>query len=277
VQFRDFIQNLESPYREESLFRYTLRLLFAAFLMEVMCHMFPFFAVLKTGLFNMLSPSEIVVVSYVVLKMMWLKFLIIWRFFRLWALCDGMNPPENMIRCMSNNHSLEGFWRGWHASFNKWILKYIYIPLGGTQSKVWSVWLIFLFVAIWHDFEIKLISWGALNSLFLVVEAIGKRISKTSTYCSLPHLAQYSLEVISGAAYIFVLVGVNMIGYAVGIGGLTTILTKLNSKEGYLVLSYSYGVLLIGVSIMRYYDRLLTRYSNNSASTLRTMTSRKED
>lgn len=273
IQYRDFLHHLESPYREESLFKYTVRLLFAVSLMEFMSHMFPFFAVLKTGLFNMLSPSEIVVVSYMTLKMMWLKFLIIWRFFRLWALIDGMNPPENMIKCMSNNHSLEGFWRGWHASFNKWILKYMYIPLGGTQSKIWSVWLIFLFVAIWHDLEVKLISWGALNSLFLVVEAIGRRISKASAYCSLPHFARYALEVTSGAAYIFVLVGVNMIGYSVGIGGLTSILTKLNSKEGCLVLSYSYGILLIGVCIMQYYDRLLVRFSNNLSMT----TNRKDD
>jgi len=30
---------------------------------------------------------------FVLLKLMWLKFLIIWRFFRLWALMDGVETP----------------------------------------------------------------------------------------------------------------------------------------------------------------------------------------
>jgi protein-cysteine N-palmitoyltransferase HHAT len=54
---------------------------------------------------------------------MWLKFLLIWRFFRLWALADGVLPPENQVRCMSNNQSLGQFWKGWHASFNLWIVR----------------------------------------------------------------------------------------------------------------------------------------------------------
>ena len=36
--------------------------------------------------------------------------------FRLWALVDGVDAPENMLRCISNNTSISGFWRGWHAN-----------------------------------------------------------------------------------------------------------------------------------------------------------------
>lgn len=31
--------------------------------------------------------------------------------------------------------------------------RYIYIPLGGSQRKLLNVWVIFTFVAIWHDLE----------------------------------------------------------------------------------------------------------------------------
>ena len=34
---------------------------------------------------------------YTILLIMWLKFLVIWRVFRFWALCDGVEPPENMM------------------------------------------------------------------------------------------------------------------------------------------------------------------------------------
>jgi D-alanyl-lipoteichoic acid acyltransferase DltB (MBOAT superfamily) len=48
----------------------------------------------------------------------------------------GINAPENMTRCMTNNYNLEQFWKGWHSSFNKWIVRYLYIPLGGAQNRM---------------------------------------------------------------------------------------------------------------------------------------------
>lgn len=53
-----------------------------------------------------------------------LQLLLTWRFFRLWALADGMEPVENMIRCMANNYSAAGFWRGWHRSYNQWLIRW---------------------------------------------------------------------------------------------------------------------------------------------------------
>jgi len=40
------------------------------------------------------------------------------------------------------------FRRGWHSSFNKWLVRYIYMPMGGRSARYVSVWLIFLFVAL---------------------------------------------------------------------------------------------------------------------------------
>lgn len=54
------------------------------------------------------------------------QLLVIWRFFRLWALLDGIDTPENMVRCMANNYSTLGFWRSWHRSYNLWLLRYDY-------------------------------------------------------------------------------------------------------------------------------------------------------
>ncbi len=36
-----------------------------------------------------------------------LQFLVIWRFFRMWALVDGIQVPENMLRCICNNYDIE--------------------------------------------------------------------------------------------------------------------------------------------------------------------------
>ena len=37
-----------------------------------------------------------------------LGWQLIWRFFRLWALLDGVDTIENMARCMSNNYTISG-------------------------------------------------------------------------------------------------------------------------------------------------------------------------
>jgi protein-cysteine N-palmitoyltransferase HHAT len=52
------------------------------------------------------------------------------------------------------------------------MLRYMYVPLGGKTTQIWNVWPIFLFVAIWHDIEPKLLAWGGLNSLFYILEVL---------------------------------------------------------------------------------------------------------
>merc|ERR1711862_514903 len=101
---------------------------------------------------------------------MWLKFTVIWRIARAWALADGIDPPENMRRSVCDHYSVASFWRSWHASFNLWLVKYVYVPAGGKDRRVVAVTLTFLFVALWHDADVKLLAWGCLNAAFIVLE-----------------------------------------------------------------------------------------------------------
>ena len=101
--------------------------------------------------------------------------LLPWRFFRLWALADGVEAPENMIRCMANNYSTLGFWRSWHRSYNLWLLRYIYIPLGGSSNAILSTFLVFTFVALWHDLSLRLLAWGWVISIFIVPELLARK------------------------------------------------------------------------------------------------------
>ena len=103
------------------------------------------------------------------------QLLLPWRFFRLWALTDGLDPPENMIRCMANNYSALGFWRAWHRSYNLWIVRYLYIPLGGSRRLAATSILIFTFVALWHDLSPRLLAWGWLAALFILPEVVAKK------------------------------------------------------------------------------------------------------
>lgn len=69
------------------------------------------------------TPLQTFALAFFCLKVIWLKLLVIWRFFRTVALADGIVPPENMLRCMTNNYSILGFWRQWHHSFNLWVTR----------------------------------------------------------------------------------------------------------------------------------------------------------
>ena len=73
--------------------------------------------------------------SYLHLNSIWLKFLLIWRFTRFWALLDGIVTVENMQRCITNSDSIVDFWKYWHSSFNLWNKRYIFIPLSNVFIK----------------------------------------------------------------------------------------------------------------------------------------------
>lgn len=154
LPFNAFVAQMERPQthrsKKEVLF-YAVRWFVWLALMETLTHHYPFFAVTYSGVFRTLSPRQLAVTAYMTLKLMWLKFFLMWRFFRLWAMIDGVETVENMPRCMSNNYSLQGFWRQWHSSYNQWLVRYMYVPLGGRERRSLSVWLVFLFVGLWHD------------------------------------------------------------------------------------------------------------------------------
>mmetsp|Transcript_39453 Transcript_39453/g.106484 ORF Transcript_39453/g.106484 Transcript_39453/m.106484 type:complete len:239 (+) Transcript_39453:805-1521(+) len=200
---------------------YAIRLVCMVICLELGTHWSPCFALGASGAFVSTGPFEIGLLAYLTLNLMWFKFTIIWRFARLWALLDGVEVQENMVRGMNNNYSLVGFWKGWHRSFNRWLVRYIYVPLGGTSYRSLNVWVVFGFVAVWHDVEPKLLAWGGMNALFMSVEAaIVPWAARTQT-----PLVRMLREgpfwrhacAASGTSYILVLMVVNLTGYGVGI------------------------------------------------------------
>jgi D-alanyl-lipoteichoic acid acyltransferase DltB (MBOAT superfamily) len=158
---------------------------------------------------------------------------------------------------MSNNHSLEGFWRGWHSSFNKFLVRYLYKPLGGKTNQLLSAWVIFIFVALWHDVEWKLFAWGALNAFFYAVEVTFKRlVARAGVLERMPGYLSDLLCALCGACYIMVLISVNLVGYAVGVGGVSAILAKISSPDGLLTGAVCFYFLTIGVLIMQFIQRM---------------------
>ena len=178
ITFNDYLyqsfQTLPSINTKRILF-YAIRFAFCVLTMEFVLHYIYAVAVSKTRAWDGDTPFQISMIGLFNLNIVWLKLLIPWRLFRLWAMIDGIDVPENMIRCMNNNYSALAFWRAWHRSYNKWVVRYIYIPLGGSRNRIMTSLAVFSFVAIWHDIELKLLLWGWLIVLFLLPEIFAQQ------------------------------------------------------------------------------------------------------
>ncbi|MCK5457141.1 MAG: MBOAT family protein, partial [Melioribacteraceae bacterium] len=64
------------------------------------------------------------------------------------------------------------FWRRWHISLSTWFRDYLYIPLGGSRSGIWTnvrnVFIIFIVSGLWHGANWTFIVWGALNAIYFL-------------------------------------------------------------------------------------------------------------
>ncbi len=156
----------------------------------------------------------------------WLKFLVIWRVGRMFALLDGYEVYENMNRCMFNNYSVEGFWRGWHRGFNQWLVRYLFIPMGGSSRKLLSIWPIFGFVALWHDVNPRLLAWAWLCCLAMVPEVVARALFADSPL----HQARWFsyLSALGGSLIVKGLVLLNLIGFGLGAGDGEMLLKKVS-------------------------------------------------
>ncbi|KAJ6694377.1 hypothetical protein OIU85_005097 [Salix viminalis] len=261
ISFNAFVSQLDTPqnnYTVKDISWYGLRWLISFSLMELMTHLFRYNAFAISRLWKLLSPMDIFIIGYGVLNFMWLKFSLIWRYFRFWSLICGVEAPENMPRCINNCCNLESFWKNWHASYNKWLVRYMYIPLGGYQRKLLNIWVIFTFVAIWHDLEWKLLSWAWLTCLFFIPEMVVK--SAASTLQVESAFGEFLLREISaagGAITITCLMVANLVGYVIGPSGINWLFSQFLSRQGLPVMGGMFITFYVGTKLMFHIDEAM--------------------
>lgn len=235
--------------------KYGIRFLVVLLTMELVLHFLYAVAVSKANPnWTLYSPFQLSMLAYFNLHIIWLKLLIPWRFFRLWSLIDGIDPPENMVRCMSDNYSALAFWRGWHRSLNRWIVRYIYIPIGGSGgSKVRGIanfLAVFTFVALWHDINLRLLAWGWLITLFVLPEVVCTLLFPAKQWRDRP-TAYRVICGIGAVGNILMMMAANLVGFAVGLDGLKGLVQGIvGSWGGIGFLIAAAGTLFVGVQVM---------------------------
>lgn len=87
----------------------------------------------------------------------------------------GIDLMENFHRPYLAR-SIREFWSRWHISLSTWFRDYLYIPLGGSRVKVnkhiRNLLIVFMVSGLWHGANWTFIIWGALHSIYQVVELI---------------------------------------------------------------------------------------------------------
>lgn len=90
------------------------------------------------------------------------------------------------------SRSITEFWRRWHISLGRFMMEYLYIPLGGNKRGVFytfrNLWLVFLFSGFWHGASWNFVIWGAWHGFWISLERlIGKnRLSRIPSFISIP-------------------------------------------------------------------------------------------
>ena len=253
LTFNDYISQqryIPQSITTSRILLYGVRFLICLLTMEVMLHYIYVVAISKSQpAWEVYTPFQLSMIGYFNLHIIWLKLLLPWRFFRLWALLDGIDAPENMVRCMSDNYSALAFWRGWHRSFNRWIVRYVYIPLGGSGTQgPWGMaragfnfLVVFTFVALWHDINLKLLTWGWLITLFILPEVLAGFLFPKRKWQS--HKNVYRAICAAGAVgNILMMMAANLVGFAVGLDGLKGLVHGIvgsYSGESIILLSLS--------------------------------------
>lgn len=123
-----------------------------------------------------LPTYELLLMCLYVLGWMYVKFLIMWRTFRVFSVVDGFDTHENMPHCIFTVNRPSYMWRSWHASFNRWTVRYLYVPLGGQRTQLATAWLIFVFIGLWHGLELPWLAWALLNCAGLFLELAAARL-----------------------------------------------------------------------------------------------------
>ncbi|RAH42440.1 putative glycerol:H+ symporter (Gup1) [Aspergillus brunneoviolaceus CBS 621.78] len=248
---------------------YGIRFFLTLLAMELILHYIYAVAISKASPdWSLYTAGQLSMLAYFNLHIIWLKLLIPWRFFRFWALVDGIDPPENMIRCVSNNYSALAFWRAWHRSFNRWIVRYLYVPLGGGSGarsssrdssssgmfgkgrKIFNTLIVFTFVALWHDINLRLLMWGWLITLFVLPEVIGGLLFPASRWRSRP-TAYRVITGVGAVANVLMMMVANLVGFALGIDGLKGLVASiLGSWAGIVYIITACGALFVGIQVM---------------------------
>lgn len=125
------------------------------------------------------------------------KYLVLYGFPRAVALLDGVEAPLPPM-CVFSIYTFRDMWRYFDRGFHLFLVRYIYIPIGGSKKGLLFNQLAslttFIFVFFWHGTERYILFWAIFNVMGILVE-------KSMDELGLSFLTQHVSNWSSGALY----------------------------------------------------------------------------
>ncbi|XP_039319377.2 protein-cysteine N-palmitoyltransferase HHAT isoform X2 [Saimiri boliviensis] len=169
------------------------RLLFWWWLAELMAHLMYMHAIYSSiPLLGTVSCWTLGGLALAQVLFFYVKYLVLFGVPALLMRLDGLTPPA-LPRCVSTMFSFTGMWRYFDVGLHNFLIRYVYIPVGGSQhgllGTLFSTAMTFAFVSYWHGGYDYLWCWAALNWLGVTVENGVRRLVETP--CIQDSLARY--------------------------------------------------------------------------------------
>ena len=153
----------------------------------------------------------------------------------------GITLPENFeypyLAC-----SVGEYWRRWHISLSSWFRDYVYIPLGGSRSRLrrtcLNLLIVFALTGLWHGAAWQYVVFGLLHGIILCMERLGLRRALEQ----LPRLFRH--------LYTVVLIWLTLVifgapGLSEGLAVLRGIFTWQSGAQGYTLAAFADTKLLL--------------------------------
>lgn len=103
------------------------------------------------------------------------------------ALLFGIRVPENFLQPY-RALNIADFWKRWHVSLYRWIVDYIFIPLGGSRRglalTLVNTVIALLISGLWHGAAWHFVAWGLYHGLLLA----GYRLFRTACPEGIPYI-----------------------------------------------------------------------------------------
>uniref|UniRef100_A0A8C9C4T0 Hedgehog acyltransferase n=1 Tax=Phocoena sinus TaxID=42100 RepID=A0A8C9C4T0_PHOSS len=180
LSFPEFIAQMQrqeqgSPKASLSILARGLgRLLSCWWLAELMLHFMYMHAIYSsTSLLRAVSCWTLGGLALAQVLFFYVKYLVLFGVPALLMRLDGLTPPP-LPRCVSTMFSFTGMWRYFDVGLHDFLVRYVYIPAGGSQhgllGTLFSTAMTFAFVSFWHGGNDYLWCWATLNWLGVTVE-----------------------------------------------------------------------------------------------------------
>lgn len=192
ITYKDYIQQIKRPAEDlggnGAVFKFmvlrTGRILLWWGIAEYMIHTMYMHSIQSNETYlEILPPWALGGLALALVQFFYVKYLVLFGLPSVLATVDGLTPPK-LPRCVSIMRTFTGMWRYFDVGLYRWLIRYIYVPLGGSRLgplyKVLSSGLAFGFVCLWHGGHDYLQYWALMNWAGVLVESGIKSLFSSS-------------------------------------------------------------------------------------------------